>query len=580
MQLLYKSIFIAELSFLLLLSFNSSAQNNIIVTNAVAEQVMIGNYDPSQYFPPLILNHPDSIIEGIISSINADSLKSDLEKLASFHNRNTGSDTISQVKGIGAARRWVFQKFQQFSSENFNRLLPSYLQFDTVVCGLARHLSPFAVLPGIDTNDHTIIIIESHLDSRCEVLCDTSCIAEGVDDNGSGTALVIELARVLSHFTFNHTLVFISNIGEEQGLIGAEAFADYATEKGIQIKAVQNNDIVGGILCGKTSSPPSCSPEGDIDSTEIRLFSFGSFNSPHKSFVRYIKLEYKENILPGAKIPMSISVMSAEDRTGRGGDHIPFRQHGYTAMRFTSANENGNAKVTDTSYHDNQHTSRDVFGYDTNSDLVIDSFLVDVNYLQRNAIINANSAAMAGISPKVPDFTFTISGNGMNLTITEQTQYKQYRVGVRQATNDFDSVYTINSLDAAINLGGTGLYFVSVASVDTNGIESFFSEEQMVITVGIENILSHSGIAVLPVKPNPADDATVISFYSESNKICDKSFLQLVDSRGNIIERISVQIKQGINEIMYKHTTQIKGAFNIQLMCDQNIMAKGKIIFQ
>ncbi|MGB3075019.1 MAG: M20/M25/M40 family metallo-hydrolase, partial [Chitinophagales bacterium] len=338
------------------------AQTNIISTNAMAEQVMMGNYNPADYFPPVLLNDPDTISTGLNDQINADSLHEYLEYLGSFQNRNSGSDTISNVKGIGAARRWVYHKFQQFSAGNYNRLLPSYLQFDLSICNVGQHRNVFAVLPGLDTADHSIIIIESHLDSRCEILCDTACLAQGSDDNGSGTALVIELARVMSKFSYSRTIVFLANIAEEQGLYGSEAFADYVQQQNIPVKAVLNNDIVGGILCGETSSPPSCSPFGDIDSTQVRLFSYGGFNSPHKGLVRFIKLQYKEQLLELASVPMTISVMTGEDRTGRGGDHIPFREHGYTAMRFTSANENGNANVTAVGYADNQHTSRDVLG--------------------------------------------------------------------------------------------------------------------------------------------------------------------------------------------------------------------------
>src|SRR5690606_26787008 len=115
-----------------------------------------------------------------------------------------------------------------------------------------------------------------------------------------------------------------------------------------------------------------CPGENEIDSTRVRLFSQGSFNSPHKGLVRYIKLQYRERILPFAAVPMTVTIMSAEDRTGRSGDHIPFRQNGYTAMRFTSAHEHGDAHVTQPGYDDRQHTSGDVLGVDTDHDSVID----------------------------------------------------------------------------------------------------------------------------------------------------------------------------------------------------------------
>src|SRR5262245_60970242 len=117
---------IVSLSVIMAFVNNSSAQINILSTNSSAEEVMLGNYDRATYTPTVVVNHPDSIIKRIMANINADSLLNDLVKLASFQNRNSGSDTVSSIKGIGAARRWVYSKFQQISSANNNRLIPSY----------------------------------------------------------------------------------------------------------------------------------------------------------------------------------------------------------------------------------------------------------------------------------------------------------------------------------------------------------------------------------------------------------------------------------------------------------------------
>ncbi|MBC7863518.1 MAG: M28 family peptidase, partial [Bacteroidia bacterium] len=234
------------------------SQINITVTNPVAEQIMLGNYNPATYLPTTVLNFPDTIFKGINKRVSADTLKKYIIQLANFKNRNSGSDTVSPAKGIGAARRWVYSKFQEFSVANENRLIPSYLQFDLAVCNVPQHRDIFAVLPGMDTTDKSVIIVEGHIDSRCENLCDTSCMAQGVEDNATGTALVIELARVMSKYAYNHTIIFIVTMGEEQGLYGAEAFADYVQQNAIPVKAVQNNDVIGGIICGQTSSPPSC----------------------------------------------------------------------------------------------------------------------------------------------------------------------------------------------------------------------------------------------------------------------------------------------------------------------------------
>src|SRR5687767_3396364 len=110
------------------------AQTAMLSTNPAAEQIMLGTYNPASYAATTVVNHPDSISRGIAARISTDSLHSYLEVMRSFKNRNTGSDTTSSVKGVGAARRWVYGKFQQFSSQAENRLVPSYLQFNFLIC--------------------------------------------------------------------------------------------------------------------------------------------------------------------------------------------------------------------------------------------------------------------------------------------------------------------------------------------------------------------------------------------------------------------------------------------------------------
>jgi hypothetical protein len=115
---------------------NSFSQTNIISTNPIAEQIMLGNYTPTDYAATNIINLPAPIATGINQGISADSLKSYLFALRTFENRNTGSDTLSNTRGIGAARRWTYQKFEEFSAQNENRLVTSYLQFDQNICGM------------------------------------------------------------------------------------------------------------------------------------------------------------------------------------------------------------------------------------------------------------------------------------------------------------------------------------------------------------------------------------------------------------------------------------------------------------
>ncbi|MEO5907176.1 MAG: M28 family peptidase, partial [Saprospiraceae bacterium] len=206
------------------------AQTNMGFTNPEILNVLQGNYDPQVYMPAEIISDPYVISAGMLDEINPDSLKATLFALRTFENRNTGSDTISATRGIGAARTWVLKKFNEYSVASENRLVTGYFQFDLSVCNMGRHKNVVAVLPGNDVTDPSSILIEAHLDSRCAELCDVLCQAEGMEDNASGVALVMELARVMSKYAFDHTIVFVATTGEEQGLVGAEAMAFYASQ--------------------------------------------------------------------------------------------------------------------------------------------------------------------------------------------------------------------------------------------------------------------------------------------------------------------------------------------------------------
>lgn len=556
------------------------SQTNIISTNPLAEQLLIGNYNPALFTSTLVINQHDSIIKGIQKSVNPDSLKSYIKTLATFKNRNTGADTNSTSTGIGAARNWVLNQFQQISLANNNRLTPSFLQFNQSICSISQHKNIFAVLPGSDTSNHSVILIEGHIDSRCDVACDTACIAEGIEDNASGTALVIELARVMSKYTFKNTIVFVVTIGEEQGLFGANAFAEYALTKNIPIEAVFNNDVIGGIICGQTSSPPSCPGLNDIDSTQVRLFSSGSFNSKNKQLSRYIKLQYKEELLSLVSVPMMLTIMSAEDRTGRGGDHIPFRQRGFAAMRFTSANEHGDAS-NGPGYTDRQHTSGDILGIDTNNDNEIDSFYVDFNYLARNAVINGVAAAAIAIGPAPVTFSAnSLSGNTIEITINSTINYPNYRVAIRSTTNDWDSVYTFNTTTDTIIFPQTTTYFVSVASVDSNNIESLFSNEILITTTGVKNNFeTQKPMELLQNVPNPFDEVTTISVKINNPINYKTAFIVIRDVQGKIIKKLPIKLTDKVNEVNYEHGYGKVGIYSYSLLIDGVEVDSKKMVF-
>lgn len=466
-------------------SASGQAVTNITCTEPLALQAMKGVHNPADYAATNVIDDHQQILCELRTRLSPDSLKSFLQHMEGFYTRHSYSDTVSPNTGIGAARRWAFGKFQEFSAANEDRLIPAYLQFDWPggLCGDGLGWrNVFAVLPGADTTDHRIVLIEAHLDSRCREDCDATCLAAGMEDNGSGSALVLELARVMSRYTFRHTLVFLLTTAEEQGLVGADAMAEFCVDQGVAIKGVLNNDVVGGILCGETSSPPSCPGEGDVDSLQVRLFSNGAVSGPHRGFARTVKMYYQEKMQSQVPVPMTISIMSAEDRTGRGGDHIPFRVKGFRNVRFTSANEHGDASTDSAWYHDRQHTSEDILGVDTDGDLVVDSFFVDFNYLQRNAVINGMTATLLALGPGTPDFVLHDEPTGLRVSISGDPSLAAYRVGVR-ATNanlEFDAVYRTTDTSYVVpGLLAGDIYYVSVAGIDSVGMMSPFSAEKL-----------------------------------------------------------------------------------------------------
>jgi hypothetical protein len=559
------------LTFLLTLALPAFSQTNILVTQSLADAILKGNYTPADYLPATIVDDPQLIAQGIASGVSADSIQQYLMEMQAFANRNTASDTLSEETGMGAARRWAFGKFQSFSP----RLITSYLQFDLLTCGVLQHRNIFAVLPGTGPNFRESVLVEAHLDSRCAELCDVTCTAQGMDDNGSGSALVLELARVMSQYTFDRTIVFVLTTGEEQGLLGAEAFASYFNTADLPLRAVLNNDIVGGITCGMTASPPGCPGLNDIDSTNVRIYSSGNLNSRNKMLARFIKLEYEEMLGTVLGQPNVINIMSPEDRTGRGGDHIPFRQNGYPAVRFTSANEHGDANATSPDYIDRQHTTGDILGVDTNGDEALDSFFVDFNYLARNAVINGNALAMVALGPQpAASFSLTPVNGGFEVAIEDPNNYGTYRVGVRQFNGlNFDTIFTIQqAVDTLYGLTPDLLYVVSVATVDANGVESLFIGEKFNdFETGLTTISkAQEQLVLLQNRPNPFDEATYFGVLVNEIPNYTKASIQVRDLQGRLLRELPIELQIGVNEVIYDfdHHQYQPGVYTYTLVLD------------
>jgi hypothetical protein len=579
-----------ELFYTLLLSLLCApifGQSNMMLTNPEAHEILLGNFDPEDYAPTTVIEAPDLIAQALATEMNTDSLYSYLLKMSAFENRNTGSDTVSTTFGMGAARRWSYDKFEGFSAQHEDRLVVSYLQFDQNICGMGQHRNILAVLPGQGPQFDEVVLVEGHLDSRCENNCDVDCMAHGMEDNGSGSALVLELARVMSQFSFNRTIVFMLTTGEEQGLFGARAFAEFINDEDIKLHAVFNNDIVGGIICGATASPPGCPGLNAIDSINVRMYSFGNVNSKHKQLARFTKLQYQDELLDYMSVQQVLNIMTPEDRTGRGGDHIPFRELGYPAIRFTSANEHGDGAPSQPDYHDRQHTMEDLLGVDTNNDGELDSFFVDFNYLARNSMINGNAMAMAAMGPVPPtSFNMVPTSLGFEVTFNDPNDYGLYRIGVRDYnSNEWDTIYTVTSTTAEITGLESGvLYVLSAATVDENGVESLFSNEKFgaFIIDGVEEpIIPGSGVVLLQNAPNPFDEATMIGVLVERPLQYQQAAIQVYGMKGNVIARIPIELKLGLNEVIYDyqyHQYQ-PGTYAYSLVIDGKIVETKQMVY-
>ena len=579
-----KKIFLAL--FWTALSGTLVAQSNMTVSNPLVLPVLLGNYNPALYTPPNIINNPDSILHGVVNRCSKDTLVKYLEQIDAYQNRNSGSDTISGTHGIGAVRRWIYGKLQEYSANCNNRLLVSWMDFDLAICGINHHRNVFGVLPGLDTTNKEVVYLMAHFDTRCEGVCDTSCYSPGMEDNGSGTVLVMELARIMTRYAYNQTIVFALVTAEDQGLYGAKAFSQWIQNNNVKLRAVLNNDVIGGFICGQTSSPPGCPGLNAIDSTHVRIFSWSPYNdstanSQNKQLARYIQLHQEEKINPLISTPMHINIIITEDRTGRSGDHIPFRQKGYTAIRFTSRNEHGNGSGTPP---DRQHSVRDILGVDLTipPDGTVDSFYVDPGYLRRNLIMNGVNLGWLAVAPVMPQPEWIPVSDGIEIKLHgADSLFQHYRVGVRTKRSGslyFDTVYTFYTNH--IQIGGLDqhkTYFFSLANVN-NGVESLFSNEFSILAVGMDpKRESGLGINPFPNSPNPFTDRTQFSIEA-SEGVHLETTLVIRDMTGRQVESIPWQISPGMNRLEFINGKGFKGIYLFSLDVGGRRIYSGKMV--
>ncbi|MCZ6598850.1 MAG: M20/M25/M40 family metallo-hydrolase [Planctomycetota bacterium] len=325
----------------------------------------------------------DDPIPKMLKEVSPKRIHRDVETLVGFHTRQTFSETESDERGIGAARRWLAKELQAISEATGGRLEVREQRFTRRVSRRSEEegevVNVIGFLPGTqeDPLGRTYVVI-GHYDSRASRGSDTDSFAPGADDDASGTAVVLELARVLSELELEANLVFLCVAGEEQGLYGSRHFAQRAREDGLAIDGVITNDIVGGIEGGN----------GVVDLVTVRCFSGGDDQSdsggPSRELGRSL-YDAAARYVPDARVRLIFRL----DRLGRGGDHIPFHEQGLPALRLTEANENYARQHQDVREEDGVAYG-DVLEH------------VSAEYVARVARVNAALLAQLALAPPAP----------------------------------------------------------------------------------------------------------------------------------------------------------------------------------
>ncbi|WP_445957960.1 M28 family peptidase [Yeosuana sp.] len=284
----------------------------------------------------------------IIDNVSAQRIENDIQTLVNFGTRNTFSDTISNARGIGAARRWIKSEFESISKD-CNKCLNVFYQKDFVtkegnnrVPHDAWIVNVVAIQKGTKYPNR-YIIMSGDIDSRAGDTMDFTIDAPGANDNASGMAGTMEAARVLSQYSFENSIVYVGLSGEEQGLFGGSGFAKYAQDNNWDIIGILNNDMIGnikgvdGVIDNRTFrifSEPVPPTETEHE-RQMRRFYGGEVDGISRQLARYVHKTVK-NFMPEMN-PMMVYRL---DRFGRGGHHRPFNDLGFAGIRIMEAHEN------------------------------------------------------------------------------------------------------------------------------------------------------------------------------------------------------------------------------------------------
>ena len=415
----------------------------------------------------------DSVIESMVKEVSADSLKSYITKMVSFGTRNTLSSTTDTSRGIGAARNWVLTKFKEFGKSSKGRLTAfvdttTYKADGRRVDRSINLGNVVATLKGTDPNDKRVFIISGHLDNMRSSPTDSVGDAPGANDDASGSAAVLECARIMSKRSFPATIIFVTVSGEEQGLLGAGYMAKKAKAEHWNIEAVLNNDIMGSNNSSQTNI---------IDNTKIRVFSeaFSVLDTGRNALnIRMLGLEndgkarqlarYVKEVGERYVDNLQVVMIYRNDRFLRGGDHTPYVENGFAAVRFTEMNENYEHQ------HQNVRTENGIrYG-----DLVE---FMDFEYLRKNTAMNLTNLANLAKAPAMPDSVkIEVKRLSNYSTLTWQKpsvgKVKGYYLLMRETTSPVwqRKIFTANT-EITLPFSKDN-YFFAVQSVSVDGNES------------------------------------------------------------------------------------------------------------
>jgi len=449
---------------------------------------------PSAAASPFSPTELDSAIAACAADVDADSLLSYLQTLQGFHTRHTASDTVSAAVGVGAARRWVHSKFEEFATSGGN-ITASYFDYTTEISGITQlYRNVVGEIPGTAVGpDARIYVIGAHLDSRNEDVDDNVGFAPGADDDGSGIACILECARVMSTKSWPMTIRFVAFTGEEQGLVGSEFYAYYSLFAEEPIAAMINNDTMAGIE--GVANPDTVFM---TDSTTVRMFSTDPEESPHRQLTRYAKA------MANAYVPgQNVILVPAEDRPSRGGDHQSYVAAGFTAMRMMEYLER----------LDLQHTPNDTVGPN-----------LSMEYCRRNAQIDLVALSNLARSPASPEgLTVGDIGDSTGFRLTWPTTNTEpdldgYLVTMRTpGALDWETVFDVGMVnELVVNSPPADSVFFSLSIRNTAGHRALPLGEVLGVLSSVPaaplGLVATSGPSEIDLAWNPGSEADLVGY--------------------------------------------------------------------